>query len=105
MPKVVFLPWEKECWADAEDTLLEAALEADIPLPHACGGDASCSTCAVEILSGAERLSPMEPLEQETLGKLLPARAPSTRLSCQARILAIPDRSIRVRSLRGEIVV
>ncbi len=33
-------------------SLLEAAITAGIPMYHACGGQAKCSTCRVLVLEG-----------------------------------------------------
>ena len=67
------------------ESILDAALNGDIPLQHACGGFCSCTTCHVEVVSGAENLSRQEEDEIERMesnGIL----APNSRLSCQTRI-------------------
>jgi 2Fe-2S ferredoxin len=98
MPAVMFLPWAARCDGETGDTLLQVALDHGVPLPHSCGGDAVCSTCAVEILSGMGSLSAIEEIERETLDKLLPKRSPGTRLGCQVRIMG-EDEIITARSL------
>ena len=48
MAKITSLPDGVEFDANAGETLLEAALRAELPLTHACGGRAKCSpTCRV----------------------------------------------------------
>lgn len=65
-------------------TALAAALALGVDVDHFCGGKASCSSCRVEVLEGAEHLSPMSPRERMVLG---PARAGAgDRLACQAQI-------------------
>jgi ferredoxin len=99
MTTVYWPAWMARCHGVEGATLLDIALEDDLPLPHACGGDAVCSTCAVEILEGDGFVSAMEDLETETLRKLLPHRSPTTRLACQVRVLKSGDGFISVRSL------
>jgi adenylate cyclase len=41
-----------------EETVLDAALSAGIPLFHVCGGRAMCSTCRVLVIEGADFLTP-----------------------------------------------
>jgi ferredoxin len=62
-------------------TLLEACEAAAIPIDSACGGFAACNACRVEVLDGADGLSPRLPEEDPFLD------ADDQRLACQARIL------------------
>lgn len=87
MIEVYFNQWERGCQAEVEQTLLEIALEEDLPLAHDCGGDAVCSTCALQVLAGMEHLSSVEAIEQEALDKFFPNYPSSTRLACQARVI------------------
>ena len=50
-------------WHHPEKTLLEIASEADIEMVSACGGNAICSTCKVEIIEGLDELEPRSPEE------------------------------------------
>ena len=65
------------------DTVLEAALRAGLPMAHACGGHAKCSTCRVWVMEGAahcpDRTGPEAQLAQQ-LGL-----DPHIRLACQLR--------------------
>jgi ferredoxin, 2Fe-2S len=99
MTTVHWPAWQAHCHGVEGATLLDIALEDDLPLPHACGGDAVCSTCAVEILEGEGFISIMEDQEAETLNKLLPHRSPTTRLACQARVMKSGDGLVSVRLL------
>lgn len=83
MAEVQIEPWGLTVTGEEGDSLLEIALENNIPLQHACGGDANCSTCAVRVIQGDAWLSSMEDLEEETLDKFLPERTINTRLACQ----------------------
>lgn len=97
-----FLPWNRACESEGDETLLEIAIEQDIPLPHACGGDAACSTCAVEILEGMECLGAIEELERDALDKFLPGTGHRTRLSCQAPVVKEVAGRIIARSLESD---
>ena len=86
MPKVTFLPLNVTVEANEGESILDVALNHDVPLQHACGGFCSCTTCQIEVQDGPEGLSPMEEDETERLesvGQLKPAQ----RLGCQARVL------------------
>ena len=70
-------------WVDGAPvgpTLLEACEGADVPMESACGGFAACNSCRVEVIRGAEGLSPRQPEEEAFLD------APTQRLGCQARV-------------------
>ena len=70
----------------AESTKLVLAIEdAGIDILHKCGGNARCTTCRVQVVTGDP--GPMEDLERlrlEREGSL----GPDIRLSCQIRVLA-----------------
>ena len=65
-------------------SILTAALEAQVDLDHFCGGNRSCGTCRIEVLSGGDRLSPRQPGESLVLGPR--HQGPEYRLACQARV-------------------
>lgn len=73
-----------EGWADFEvpvgSSLLEACEAVGVPMDSACGGFACCNSCRVEVLSGADGLTPRTPEEDPFLD------APDQRLGCQARL-------------------
>ncbi len=72
---------------DAKDgeSLLDIAIEHDVPLQHACGGFCACTTCHVHVKSGLEHLSPSEEEEEERLDRATGITLQS-RLGCQARV-------------------
>jgi adenylate cyclase len=39
-------------------SLLDILREAGLPITHACGGRARCSTCRVSVVEGAEHCGP-----------------------------------------------
>jgi ferredoxin len=65
--------------------VLEVALQCS-PLVAVCGGKGLCATCHVQVVEGAEALSPVTPREQLSL-QMLANRQPSSRLACQAKIM------------------
>jgi ferredoxin, 2Fe-2S len=83
--QVTFLPDNVIVTAHTGDTLLDAALDSGIDLPHSCGGNCTCTTCHVVIDEGCEYLSPMQELEDARLDTAK-ERAPASRLACQALI-------------------
>lgn len=85
MPKLTFLPIQKTVDATEGESILETAIAHDIPLHHACGGYAACTTCQVRVISGAEHLSAVEEEEEERLARADDA-TPNSRLGCQAKI-------------------
>jgi ferredoxin len=49
-------------------------------MDSACGGFAACNSCRVDVLDGAEHLTPLLPEEEPFLD------VPGQRLGCQARV-------------------
>lgn len=87
MPRVTFLHAEgKSGDVDLHLSLLQAAEILGFPLPHDCGGNASCTTCRVEVQSGGGNLSEIDFDEQDLLDREN-LTEPHHRLSCQAKIL------------------
>jgi 2Fe-2S ferredoxin len=87
MPRVTFLhPNGKSGVVTSNLTLLDAAKELGFPLNHDCGGNASCTTCRVEVESGGENLSEIDFEEQDLLDREA-LTDPCHRLGCQARVL------------------
>ena len=65
--------------------LLDACDDARAPVSFSCRS-ASCGTCRVEVLAGAELLDPPGPDELDVLAIF--AAAPAERLACQAIVRA-----------------
>ncbi|MBX3235734.1 MAG: (2Fe-2S)-binding protein [Nitrospiraceae bacterium] len=87
MPRVSFLHSQGKCGeVDANLTLLDAAKALGFPLNHDCGGNASCTTCRVEVQIGGENLSEIDFDEQDLLDREALSE-PWHRLGCQARVL------------------
>ena len=65
-------------------SLLELCLAHRVPLTHACGGLARCSTCRVLVLDGAEHCSARNDAEQDMAQRL--GFDEHVRLACQTRL-------------------
>ncbi|MEE2674871.1 MAG: 2Fe-2S iron-sulfur cluster-binding protein [Myxococcota bacterium] len=53
-----FEPSRKSIEVPVGTTLLEAVQRAELPIASACGADATCARCGLEILEGADTLAP-----------------------------------------------
>jgi len=87
MPRVTFIHSQGTTGdVQAHITVLDAAEALGFPLNHDCGGNASCTTCRVEVLAGGENLSEIDFDEQDLLDREALVE-PFHRLGCQAHIL------------------
>ena len=100
MPRVTFLHPEGRS-GDVPDsvTLLEASKLLGFGLNHDCGGNASCTTCRVEVQLGGEHLSEIDFDEQDLLDREALSES-WHRLGCQARVLG--DVVVRVPERKWE---
>lgn len=109
MPRVTFLhPDGKSGDVPANLTLLEAAEALGFPLNHDCGGNASCTTCRVEVQAGGEHLSEIDFEEQDLLDREALSES-WHRLGCQARvsgdvIVRVPEKKWEAPSAAGQAV-
>ena len=67
------------------ESILDIALNYDIPLDHACGGNCACTTCHVWVKEGADNLSEMDDDEADRLDMAADLQL-NSRLGCQAVI-------------------
>jgi len=65
-------------------SLLEACLKHQIPIEHACGGNARCSTCRVMVVEGAEFCSARTEAEDTLADRF--GFGSQVRLACQTRL-------------------
>lgn len=86
MPRITFVHSEGKSGEVPENiSILDAAELLDFPLNHDCGGNASCSTCRVDVMVGGEHLSEIDFEEQDLLDREALTES-FHRLSCQAKI-------------------
>jgi adenylate cyclase len=79
---VFFTPIARSAEGKADETLLDVARRAAVPLGNACGGIGICARCRVRIVEGAENLTP--PTAIETRVSSQRGLDPDERLACQA---------------------
>ncbi len=66
-----------------QGSLLDVALNFEIPLEHVCGGNCACTTCHVVVTEGMANLSEMDDDEADRLDTAWDL-TPTSRLACQA---------------------
>lgn len=94
MPKITFHHSNGQVTvADAKEgeSILKIALDHNIPMEHACGGNGFCTTCMCKVQKGMEQLSPRNDRE-ENMG----ITSDPYRLSCQSRVKGTEDLEIEV---------
>ena len=79
---VTFIPLGREASAKADETLLDVARRATVPLGNSCGGIGVCARCKVRVVEGAENLSPPTAIESR-IGTQR-GFAADERMACQA---------------------
>lgn len=89
MPKIEFLLEERKVEVGKFANLRKAALKAGIDVYVGvdqivnCHGLGQCGTCTMQIVEGAENLTP----RTETENKLLAGKPENARLACQCEVL------------------
>ena len=82
MPTVT-VEGEKSFEVESGKKLVLAIEDAGIDILHKCGGNARCTTCRVQVVSGEP--GPMAELEQTRLAREA-SLGPDIRLSCQIHV-------------------
>ncbi len=91
MTRLTFLPHPQICpdgktiEVEPGVSICDAALNAGIPIEHACEKSCACTTCHVVVREGFDSLNPAEEKEEDLLDKAW-GLEPESRLSCQAKI-------------------
>lgn len=67
---------------EADQSILEAILDAGIELHHNCGGVCACSTCHLYVKEGADFLAELSDKEEDFIDRAVSPRIES-RLGCQ----------------------
>jgi adenylate cyclase len=91
---LIEFPKEGCVYASPNQTILEAALAAGVPLFHVCGGNAKCSTCRVLVIEGAPWLTTPNDKEKHLNNQMHFPR--HVRLGCQTRITGGPIKLTRI---------
>jgi 2Fe-2S ferredoxin len=88
MPRIIILPHDELCpqgkvlQVEPGTVLIEALLDNDIEIEHACEKSCACTTCHVILREGFNSLAPAEDQEEDMLDKAW-GLEPASRLSCQ----------------------
>ena len=85
MPTVTLIPIQKEVEVPTDTLLFDAACRAGLPVASSCSSAAVCGKCVMQVVEGAENLSPPSEHEKKLLQR--DKRQPSERISCMVRIL------------------
>lgn len=91
MTRITFLPHPQICpegktiEVEPGVSICDAALNAGIPIEHACEKSCACTTCHVVVRKGFESLGTAEDKEEDLLDKAW-GLEPESRLSCQAKV-------------------
>lgn len=80
--QVTFTPLAKSAEAKSDETLLDVARRAAVPLGNSCGGIGVCARCKVRVVAGTENLTP--PTTVETRWAAARGFAEDERMACQA---------------------
>jgi 2Fe-2S ferredoxin len=85
MPWIRFIKNIPAIEVESGVNLMRALLDAGLPVASSCHGDGVCAKCRIQVISGAENLSRINPLEQNLRDRL---RIPGDkRISCQTAVL------------------
>jgi 2Fe-2S ferredoxin len=85
MPVISFLKDRPPITVESGSGLMKALLAAGLPVASSCQGDGICAKCRIQIVEGAENLSPPNPREQILRDRLRIPR--EYRISCQTTVL------------------
>lgn len=86
------------------ESLIEAAWRQGYEWPTTCFGQAQCTACQVEIVSGGANLEPPSGDEAEALA-MVPHRGRDLRLACRLRMtgdVVVSKRGVRAPPARVE---
>lgn len=82
--ELTLLPNKQVIEVATDQTILSAVLERNIPIAHACGGNAKCSSCRIYITEGIDNCCPRNEKESYLANAL--GFNKHMRLACQTRI-------------------
>ena len=89
LPHVELCPQGAVIEAEPGTSICDALLEHDIEIEHACEKSCACTTCHVVIREGFASLEDADEVEEDLLDKAW-GLEPTSRLSCQAQVGAVP---------------
>ena len=97
MPKLTVEGFATVDVEDGKRLVLAIEQDAGVDILHACGGNARCTTCRVEFISGEPaRMTKAEQMKLQEKKQLESSDLKGVRLSCQI----VCDHDMEVRALR-----
>jgi 2Fe-2S ferredoxin len=85
MPLISFNKGYGPIFCEVHDNLMATLRGNQVPVASSCQGDGVCGKCRIQILAGAEKLSPPNATEQFLRQRY--RLAPNERISCQTQVL------------------
>ena len=70
-------------------TVLDVALDNNVDIEGACGGELACSTCHVIVAEDLYRQLPKKKVEEDDMLDLASGLTPTSRLCCQLKVSPI----------------
>ncbi|MFZ1080811.1 MAG: 2Fe-2S iron-sulfur cluster-binding protein [Candidatus Kryptoniota bacterium] len=84
MPKVKFVPLNREVEIKKGETIFKAARVNRIPMGSSCRGDCVCGWCKVEVVAGMENLSQPEDCEKKLMKSA--SYEKNERVACNTKV-------------------
>lgn len=84
MPKITFTKGQKSIEVKPGENLMQALLDNGYPVASSCYGDGVCGKCRMQIIEGADNLSPANPLEKTLKDRLQLKK--DERIACQIEL-------------------
>ncbi len=103
MSLLIFLPENISARAEINKTILDIALENDIPVEHNCGGTCSCTSCMILLKNNFEFFNDISKEEKEQID-ISGLNGEGLRLACMAKLLYIPKTNTEIEIIRTEDV-
>lgn len=85
MAKITFLPSKKIIEVPAKTNLMNAIIQAELPIGSSCGGEGICAKCIVKVVKGIENISKPNPTEKKLIAR--EKLEENIRISCQTKVL------------------
>ncbi|TVQ78121.1 MAG: 2Fe-2S ferredoxin [Bradymonadales bacterium] len=85
MPKIRFENLGESYEVAPGTSVLECAIDQNLPLDHDCGGNCACTTCHIFVKSGMQNLTPMSE-DEKSLLEANERLDEQSRLGCQSRV-------------------
>lgn len=101
MSLIIFQPAHITVPARKNETILDIALENDIPIEHNCGGTCSCTSCMVMIKNNIELFNDISEEEKEQI-LVSGLNYAGLRLACMAELISLPDTDTEIVIIQTE---